>query len=372
MLAAFCQSEPAETEKRVCFELRHVPRPSLTNLPSGTVLVRTIASSICGTDMWGKNETTGRQTLDYLQTIQATCGGSGHEVIGQVVDIVPSDTNDKVQIGQHVLVLVPAYIKRIESIKRAFEKETNQDASVLPDGGGFAQYGISHSCACIPIPTDSPLENPLHFVAAQPLGTILHACTKLGSVVDKSVALVGQGQNGLIMTQMLANMGARTIIALDLFSNRLQVSKQFKATHTIHVTSETSFAEIKSQVSAITQGQMCDIVVEMVGHQGHTLDLCAQLTKDYGTVLLFGLPPAEQEDGMTIRTCDFTRNLHYVCSHSPSVDEFAFAVELIQQGRFDPAPLFTHTMSFEEEFPTAYEMASDYKDNVIKVLLTYT
>jgi threonine dehydrogenase-like Zn-dependent dehydrogenase len=54
-------------------------------------------------------------------------------------------------------------------------------------------------------------------VAQQPIGIILHACQKLGSVIDANVAVVGQGQNCLMMTQMLANMGARRIISLDLF-----------------------------------------------------------------------------------------------------------------------------------------------------------
>lgn len=94
------------------------------------------------------------------------------------------------------------------------------------------------------------------------------------------------------------------------------------------------------------------------------------MLKDYGTVLIFGLPPAANEEGMIIQTRDFSRNLHYVCSHSPSMDEFEFAVELIQQGRFDPAPLFTHVVPFGE-FPSAYAKASEYKDGVIKILLTY-
>lgn len=367
MLAAFCQPEPAEKDKRVCFELRKVPKPSLAGLPAGTALIRTVAVSICGTDLWGANKSTGRGTLDYLKTIQPVSGGSGHEVIGRVVDLITPCS--ELNVGQLVLAMVPAYIKRIESIKNAFVERTRESVSVLPDLGGFAEYIVSHSCACIPLPGKSPLSNPLHFVAAQPLGTILHACKKLESLVGKDVAVVGQGQNGLIMTQMLANMGARRIVALDLFELRLQVSKQFKATHTINA-SNKSMEQLKTEVSAITGGQMCDVVVEMVGHQAKTLNLSAQLTKDYGTVLIFGLPPAEGEEGMTIRTCDFQRNLQYMCSHSPSMSEFEFAVELIHQGRFDPEPLFTHSMSFRE-FPKAYEMASEYKDGVIKIVVLY-
>ena len=36
------------------------------------------------------------------------------------------------------------------------------------------------------------------YVMAQPLGTILHACQKIGSAINLDIAVVGQGQNGLI------------------------------------------------------------------------------------------------------------------------------------------------------------------------------
>jgi threonine dehydrogenase-like Zn-dependent dehydrogenase len=115
---------------------------------------------------------------------------------------------------------------------------------------------------------------------------------------------------------------------------------------------------------------MCDIVVDMAGHQNKTIDLCAQLTKANGTVLLFGLPPAKKEDTTSIRVEDFTRSLRYICSYSPGMDSFQLAMEFLEQGRFDPSPLFTHKMPFEQ-FPEAYDMASNYKDGVIKVLLTF-
>lgn len=186
------------------------------------------------------------------------------------------------EVGQLVLVMVPAYIKRIESIRHAFEQETNQDASILPDGGGFAQYIISHACACVPLPTEESLQvkNPLFYVAAQPLGTIVHACKKMGSIVGKDVAIVGQGQNGLIMTQMVANMGARRTIVFDYYEERLKVSKFFKATHAFQVSpnddTDVAMQEMKQQVKEATNGRMCDIAIEMVGHQAKTLDICAQ------------------------------------------------------------------------------------------------
>jgi threonine dehydrogenase-like Zn-dependent dehydrogenase len=43
---------------------------------------------------------------------------------------------------------------------------------------------------------------------------------------------------------------------------------------------------------------------------------------------------------------------------------------LEQQGRFDPSMLITHTFPFGR-FPEAYEMAQNYRDGFIKVLVTF-
>jgi threonine dehydrogenase-like Zn-dependent dehydrogenase len=47
-------------------------------------------------------------------------------------------------------------------------------------------------------------------------------------------------------------------------------------------------------------------------------------------------------------------------------------MELLEQGRFAvPATrLFTHTLPFER-FPEAYEIAQNYQDGVVNVLVTF-
>lgn len=381
MLAARQDAALAATGK-ASFDLHMVPKPTLDGLPAGSVLIQTKAASICGSDLYGSGQICGcewRKPIDYLVTKQHCVGGSGHEVIGSVVQAVEPCG---LKVGDPVLAMVPSYISAVASVRAVFEERTGVAASVLPNQGAFAPFFVSHEVACVPLPRAPPrlpTFDPLHYCAAQPLGTLLHAVSKLGSVVGKSVAVVGQGQNGLLMTALLANAGARHVIALDRLPNRLDVARELGATHTLHV--ESSDADpvdpsepterMVTDVSRLTAGRMVDVAIDMVGHQGHTLDLCARLCKAHGTVLLFGLPPAEEHDTMRIRFSDFVRNLSFVCSHSPPMEAFALALELLQQGRVDVSPLFTHTLPFDPGFPDAYEMASSYSDGVIKTLITF-
>ena len=294
MLAAFC-SPSAVQDRRVSFELRRVPRPKIEGLPRGTVLIKSVALSICGSDLWGRGGCgEWRKTTDYLRSHQSVCGGTGHEAIGEIVEVVEPC---RFCIGQRVLAMSSAYAQSVGSIRAAFESETGEKADILPKQGAFAEYFVSHDCVCIAVPTDpiSPGFDARWFVAAQPLGTLIHACKKLGSVMGQTVAIVGQGQNGLIATQLIERLGAKRIIALDLLEERIECSKKLKATHTIISSTDPSkFVEIKAKLHDITDGEMCDIVIDAVGHQGNTIDLSASLTNNDGTVLLhvFGLPPA--------------------------------------------------------------------------------
>jgi len=231
------------------YELRSCPIPSLNrkDYPPNTILVRTIAASICGSDLFGLGGCAScpewRRPTALFNVMPEICGGSGHEAIGIIVDMVPSESSSsssELSIGQKVLAMSTAYMYKVDSVRDVIEKETGRDiSSVYPDQcGAFAEYFISHTSTCVKLPDSIPSLDfdPRWYVLAQPLGTILHACHNLGSaVINANVAVIGQGQNGLIRTNMLANMGARRIIALDLLDERLSYSLKNKATHTIKV-----------------------------------------------------------------------------------------------------------------------------------------
>ena len=394
MLGAFLQAEIAEKEQVAKFELQPTPKPTLlitkdkrnaSVYPPGTMVVKTEYASICGSDFPGKGGGCGgcncwRRPLGYLHVLARyqICGGTGHELVGRVVEV---QEPCKYHIGQRVLGMSTAYIKWL--IADEFERLSGgykaDDVFETPQGG-FAEYFLSHEAVCLPVPTSSPYFDPRLFVMAQPLGTILHGMNQLdNNLVGKTVAIVGQGQNGLLWTQMVAGCKPRKLIVLDLLPERLEVAKKkYNVTHTIHVDPSTMdddmtmMKSIENQVSEITNGQLCDVIIDAVGHQHKTFDICCSIAKKNATIVLFGLPPSPQEPHqMSIRANYFYKNLKYITTSTPTIDEFQYAIELLQQGRFDPTGLVTHTMSFQKSFTEAYDMASNYKNGVIKVLLTF-
>merc|ERR1712028_266563 len=120
-------------------------------------------------------------------------------------------------------------------------------------------------------------------------------------------------------------------------------------------------------------GGLVDMAIDMVGHQGRTFDMCCQMVTQAGTVLLFGLPPAANcrpEEAMTISLQHVVRNVNVICSHSPGVDMFRFAMEMLQNGRIDLRPIFTHTFEFAN-FAEAYAAQANYEKGVVKSIIDF-
>ncbi|MBI4530344.1 MAG: zinc-binding dehydrogenase [Candidatus Latescibacteria bacterium] len=310
------------------FDIVDIPTPDLSQAPPNSLLVRVGMTAICGTDM---------PAFAYdlpSSSYPSPPGYSQHECIG----IVVSSTSQRFREGDEVLA--------------------------LPNkGDGLAEYFVAHENVTIPL---TPYPRKECVLMAQPLGTVVWALRKLGNLLNKDTVVVGQGPIGLMMTAMLSNLGARTIIALDILDYRLAVSRTMRATHTINV-SNTDPVEI---VREVTEGRMADLVVEVVGHQTETINRCLDLVKRGGTILAFGVPDDEY---YSIRFSEiFRQNVTLICSVGPDVqNDFPLAMDFITQGRIDVSPIISHIIPFTEA-QRGFEMSLTKEDGAIKVVFTYT
>eukprot|EP01060_Flectonema_neradi_P001662 TRINITY_DN10_c0_g3_i1.p1 TRINITY_DN10_c0_g3~~TRINITY_DN10_c0_g3_i1.p1 ORF type:complete len:376 (+),score=40.13 TRINITY_DN10_c0_g3_i1:762-1889(+) len=356
----------------VVAEIRDVAIPSIDKLPAGVMLMKTVATSVCGSDLWGKMNTkdqTWRGVIDHYWNKEGAVGGSGHEVVAEVIQV---NEPCKRKVGNVVLCMTTNYLQGVDSVREEYEKATNSSADDLPSQGSFCEYFISYDSVSVLLPQTVPYPDfdPRWYVAAQPLGTILHAIKNLETssvpIVNQTIAVVGQGQNGLLMTKVLSKMGCKKLIAVDRIKNRLDKALLFGATDAVLVENETS---ARDEIIRLT-GDQVDISIEMVGHHGAALDLCTSITRNSGTVLVFGLPPSPTHSVMKIAWDPFARNVRFITTHAPSMETFTLAMSLIESGRVSVSDLFTHRFNFSL-FPEAYDAAANYKLGVIKTLITF-
>jgi len=222
-----------------------MPKPTVK---PGHVLVRTSLLSLCGSDVY---------MLHYgvEETYPCAPGTTGHEMVGIVEEIGAEVTG--VQIGDQVLAIAPGHL-------------------------AMCEYYLAEVKYVIPLPAGLPLEELLQ---AQQLGTVIYACQRLHNIIGKNVVVIGQGSAGLWYNFQLRRMGARRVIALDIEKYRLQLSKHYGATHTVHNAEQDPIEAVRDAC----EGELADVVIEVAGAVA-SINLTIDLVRKYGEILYFGLP----------------------------------------------------------------------------------
>lgn len=302
-----------------------LPSHSRDDERPGEILFQPELACLCGSD------------LPYFEqaeeVLELNVGHSLHEMIGTVT----ATTGTRFVPGERVLA-VP-----------------------VDQQGLFERFVVSEERA---VPLDSRLSDE-QAVLAQPLGTVIYALKKLPTVLDRDVAVVGQGPIGQLFNAALRNLGAREIIGIDLLQSRLAASRQTGATATVCVREDDPV----SAVAEMTSGRMADIVVEAVGHRDQALDVCIDLTRREGRILYFGVPPQRLDN---VRWRDlFRKNLTVHTSVEPDFRrDFPLAMRWIAEGRLDVGPVVTHRFPLDQ-IQTAFETFRERRDGALKVMIDF-
>lgn len=334
--------------KRV--EIIDVEEPELSDSEPGMLKVRVERACLCGSDSpwFAYDHRASETTIPTRWTSKAELGTGDrssvyplkpglaiHECLGTVV----KSTSSRFSEGDMVLAMPPGQ-------------------------AGLCEYFCFSDKQAVSLPRNVlSLEEIL---MTQPLGTVIWACKKLPTLLDLDTVVVGSGPMGLLITHMLSNLGAKTVVSMDRFDYRLDAAMKMKATHTVNVTKQDPVAV----VSEITGGKMADVVFEAVGHQDFNLGICVKLLRPQGTLVGFGMPDREICDDFPI--WDFlTRNLTLVGSEGPDpIPNYSLARDMIVQGRVNVAPLISHVLPFQE-IQKAFDLFVNREDGAIKVVLDY-
>ena len=305
-------------------DLIDVPEPTLSQNGTPEIIFQPEITCLCGSDL-------PFFTMNGEYPLQL--GHSLHEMIGSVV----ATNGKRYKTGDRVLA-VP------------FEQL-----------GLFERFALPEDRA-IPLDTRVPEEQAM---LAQPFGTVVCALKKLPNMIDKDVAVVGAGPIGQLFVAGLRNLGARHIISIDKLASRLKTSPKMGATETVCNLHDDPVDAVRD----ILCGELPDVVIEAVGHQDQTLNLCIELCKPFGRILYFGVPP-ETIDGVRWREV-LIKNLTIHTSVNPSFErDFPLAMRWIGEGRVDLSPLITHRFPLAE-IQTAFETFRDRSDGALKVIIEF-
>jgi Zn-dependent alcohol dehydrogenase len=97
------------------------------------------------------------------------------------------------------------------------------------------------------------------------VSTVLQGLTSVGVSEGDYIVVQGAGGLGLSAVALARDMGADRVIAIDRLEPRLELARDFGATHTININEyDTPQARI-DRVKELTDGRGADMVVELVG-----------------------------------------------------------------------------------------------------------
>ncbi|HEX8914581.1 MAG TPA: zinc-binding dehydrogenase [Humisphaera sp.] len=225
----------------------------------------------------------------------------------------------------------------------------------------YAEYDVAPEEKVVPLP-DRLAGLPF---PAEPLGCAMNIFARSGIKPGQTVAVVGIGFLGAILTRLASNVNAR-VIAVSRRPFSLDVAKQQGATDVIPMDDHWRIIE---QVRALTGGQFCDVVVEAVGKEW-PLNLSAELTRERGRLVVAGY----HQDGLRNVNMQLWnwRGLDVINAHERDpkvyVAGMRAAVEAVASGQLDPAPLFTHRYPLER-LGDALNATRDRPDGFLKALV---
>ena len=315
----------------------------------GEVLIRVLANSICGSDLhyWHEGK--------IGSAVVSSAFTPGHEFAG----VVAGGTGEPFDLSDGTLVAVdPA-----QPCHHCYWCQQGNHhlcpnmvfVGAPPHPGAMAEY--------IAVPASTVFAMPPTFTAAQaallePLGVAMHALDLAKLRPGTHLAILGAGTIGLYV-QMLARIsGALSIAMIEPQAYRREKALELGAT--------SVFPDTASYLASVkdTPTRGADVVIEATTSP-HGPRHATEAVRIGGKVVLVGIPDGDEftltgsqvrRKGLTIKLSRRMGNI------------YPRAIEFVQSGRIDVTAIVTHTLPLSQ-VREAFEMLSEYQDEVIKVVL---
>jgi alcohol dehydrogenase len=261
----------------------------------GEVLVKIAAAGLCHSDLSVINGDRPRPMPMVL----------GHEAAGVVEELGPGV--EDLKKGDHVVLIFvpscghclpcaegrpalcePGAAANTAGTLLSGARRLHRNGSPLQHHLGcsaFAEYATVSRNSLIKIDPELPLDEAALFGCA--------VLTGVGAVLNtarvtpgSTVAVVGLGGVGLSSVLGAVLAGARQVVAVDLFADKLELAKKLGATDVFNA----SNPDCVEQVRAATNGGV-EFAFELAGSV-KAMELAYKITRRGGTTVTAGLPPA--------------------------------------------------------------------------------
>jgi L-idonate 5-dehydrogenase len=335
-------------------DLRVADVPTETLSPT-QVRVAVKAVGICGSDLHYYQH--GR-VGDFLIRAPLT---PGHEASGQVLEVGAQVTS--VRPGDRVALNPSRTCGHCRFCRMGASNHCENvhffgSASKWPHmQGAMREQVVVDANQCLPVPDGLSFE-----LAAfgEPLAVALHAVQEAGSLLGKTVMVVGAGPIGALILMAAKLAGASRLIAVDIVDQTLAACVRVGATQTINV------AKDATPLDALAEGKgQVDVCFEVSGNYAGLAN-CIRVTRPRGTIVQVGTLGGNSEgcplNQIMVKSLSFVGSFRFI-------DEYAWAVDYLGRGVLDVSPLLTEAVPVARVHE-AFALAAD-RQRAMKVVVTF-
>nr|WP_317892241.1 zinc-binding dehydrogenase [uncultured Sphingomonas sp.] len=237
------------------------------------------------------------------------------------------------------------------------------DRVAMLSGKSYAEYDVADVGALVKLP-EALAGKPF---PGEPLGCAFNIFRRADVQAGQTVAIVGIGFLGAVLTRLASEAGAR-VIAISRRQSSLDLARHYGAAETIVMDDHWRILE---DVKRLTDGRGCDRAIECVGKQW-PLDLAGELVREGGRLVIAGY----HQDGprqVNMQMWNW-KGIDIASAHErdPAVNLRGLreAAEAVASGRLDPTPLYTHRYPLDR-LDEALLATRDKPDGFVKALVTF-
>lgn len=225
----------------------------------------------------------------------------------------------------------------------------------------YAEFDVAHADNVVLLPPDFA-GRPF---PAEPLACAMNIFRRSGIAAGMTVAIIGIGFLGALLTRLAADAGAR-VIAISRRASSLDLARANGAAETIAMEDHAAIVE---QVRQSTGGAGCPVVIEAVGKQW-PLDLAGEITAERGRLVIAGF---HQDGPRQVSMGQWNwKGIDVVNAHErdPAVyrQGMLAAIAAVEDGRVDPFVLVTHTFPLER-LAEALNLTRDKPEGFVKAVV---
>lgn len=302
----------------------------------GAIVAAVDVATLCGSDVhiWE-----GQLGATYTVPMPLILG---HEVVGRIVALGAGADRDSVgeplAVGDRIVWgNEPCRHCYTCTVERELTLCPNrkfialQDCSRAPHFvGSFAEYGyVTPGTGRLRVPDD--VKSEWASAGSCALRTVINTVETAGRVdfLD-SVVVQGAGPLGLFATAILATHGPRHLIVVGAPADRLELAREWGATHTVSIEEHPDPAGRRELVHGITGRGGPSVALELSGARGAASE-GIEMLRPHGRYVISGTVGGGRQELDVSRIT--TRGLSVLGSMSGEIDSYFKALEFLSQHR---------------------------------------